>query len=259
MFPKSKPTLITLLLLLTIPLVVWAQFDFDVDSFFFEDFGIDSFIVLNGLDLVWTAETYTPHTYQGRTLPSPGSKVTIEAIVHTSGGDPRSLKYSWFLENVFQRNKSGYARDSFYFYVSQAPGNHHTVKLQIFNESRSFFEERTITIPIVKPELVIYPSNGNSYFFDRTGEISTILAGKKFSFIAKPYFFSIKKLTDLTFEWHFAEQEPVISSGYDANVLSLTISGKKDKEILENNLWVKARNGDDHRQEAFQIIKVWVY
>lgn len=257
MFPKPKLILIIAILLVSVPTFCVAQFDFE--GFFFEDFGIDSFIVLNGIDFAWSTDTYTPYEYQGRALASQGSKVTIEAIVHVSGGDPRNLKYSWFLENVFQRNKSGYGKDSFYFYATQRPGNYHIVRLQIFNESRSFFEERTIMIPMVKPELVIYPSNGNSYFSNRAGEMSAVLAEKKFSFIAKPYFFSIKKLTDLTFEWHFAGEKPIISSGYDANVLGLTISKKEDKEILEKDLWVNVSNKNEYRQEAFQIIKVRVY
>lgn len=256
---KVKTFLIIILILGLLPLVGLAQFDFDFDSVFFDDIDLDSYITLNGLELIWSADTYTPYNYQGRALPSPGSKVMVEAIVHVSGGDPDSLKYSWFLENIFQRGKSGYAKDSFYFYVSQKSGAYHTVKLQIFNESRSFFEEKIIQIPIVKPEIVVYASNGNSHFSERTNGTSMVLSGKKFSFIAKPYFYGVKKITDLTFEWHFAEQEPIISSAYDANVLGLTISGKEDEEILERELWVKVSNKSEYRQKAFQTIKVRIY
>jgi hypothetical protein len=256
---KIKIFLIIVLILSLLPLAGLAQFDFDFEGIFFDDFNVDPYIALNDLELVWSTNTYTPFEYQGRTLPCQGSKVTIEAIVKVTGGDPESLKYSWFLENVFQRGKSGYGKDSFSFYVGQRPGAYHTIKLQIFNESRSLFEERVIQIPIVRSEVVVYSSNGNSHFSERTNNVSVILAGKKFSFIAKPYFYSIKKLTDLNFEWRFAAQEPVISSAYDANVLDITIFGKEDEEILEKQLWVEVNNKSDYRQKASQLITVKIY
>ena len=129
--------------------------------------------------------------------------------------------------------------------VLQHPGAYHVIRAQAFNEDRSIFQEKSIKIPIVEPELVI-----NS---------STISPGREFSFVAKPYFFSIKKITDLEFEWHFPGQEPIISSDYDASVLDLTISGKDDLEILENNLWVSVKNKKEPRQKAFQTIKVLIY
>ncbi|MFZ5559573.1 MAG: hypothetical protein ACOZAL_02160 [Patescibacteria group bacterium] len=239
---------------IVIPLISLAQFDFNLDDLSNTD--IDSNITISSFDLIWSTDTYTPDGYQGRALPSPGSKVIVEAIIKTSGGDAKNLKYSWFLEDIFQKSKSGYGKDSFYFYVNQRPGASHIVKLQIFNEDRTVFEEKSIKIPVVEPEIVVYSSNGNSPFSDRATKISAILSNKKFSFIAKPYFFSIKKLTDLNFEWHFANKEVIAPSAYDANVLNITISGKQDQKILENDLWINVTNKSEPRQKAFQIIKV---
>jgi hypothetical protein len=222
-------------------------------------FDTNADVSIKSIDLIWTTDTYTPYGYQGRALPTEGSQVTIEALVETSGGKASSLKYSWFLDDVFQQGKSGYGKTSYYFYVNQKPGNFHKVKLQIFNEDRSVFQEKTIEIPIVSPEIVIYPSSGNSHFSDQASQVSTVLAGKEFSFIAKPYFFSIQRLTDLTFQWRFAGQEPIVSSEYDANVLDMTISGKEDKGTLEKDLWVDVTNKTETRQNATQSIKVQIY
>lgn len=254
---KTKLTLIIIALL--IPFIAWAQFDFNLDDFLFDDFDINSDITINEFDLIWSTDTYIPYEYQGRALPSPGSKVIVGAIVSVSNGEAGSLKYSWFLEDIFQRNKSGYGMDSFYFYVNQSPGAYQTVRLQIFNEERSVFKEKSIKIPVVEPELVIYPSNGTAYFSDRTSKISLVLVGKEFSFIARPYFFSIKKTTDLTFKWHLAGQEPIISSNYDANILGLTISKKEDKEVVESDLWVSVSNKKESRQKASQILRIKIY
>lgn len=192
------------------------------------------------IDLIWSTNTYVPYVYQGRTLPSQGSEITVEAIVNISG-----LYYSWFVDGIFQEDKSGYSKNVFSFLVLQRPDAYHVIKSQAFNDDRSIFQEKSIKIPIVEPELAI-----NS---------STISPGREFSFVAKPYFFSIKKLTDLEFEWHFSGQEPIISSAYDASVLDLTIAGKEDIEILENDLWVSVKNKIEPSQKAFQTIKVLIY
>ena len=216
-------------------------------------------IIVNKIDLVWSADTYTPFDYQGRNLPVQGSKVTVSAIVSASGGNAKDLKYSWFLEDIFQRTKSGYGKDSFYFYINQAPGIYPTIKLQIFNDDRTVFEEKSIQIPTTEPEVVIYPSNGNSHFSNQTSAISTVLAGEKFSFIAKPYFFSINKLTDLVFEWNLAGKEPIISSDYNASVLDLTISGKQGNGSAESEIRVNVKNSSDDSQKADQSIKINIY
>ncbi len=256
---KIKISLITVLILSLLPLVGFAQFDFDINDFLFDDTNAGSYINITKFDLNWSADTYTPYEYQGRALPSQGSKVFIEAVIEISGSDINDLKYSWFLDDIFQGTKSGYGKDGFYFYVNQRPGNYQTVRLQIFNEDRSIFEEKSVKIPIVVPELVIHFSNGNSYFSDQASKISLVSADKNSSFVAKPYFFSIKKLTDLEFEWHFADQEPVISSAYDASVLNLTIGEKEGKELSENSLWVSVKNKTEPRQTAYQTINIQIY
>lgn len=238
-----KKYLIVISILGLLPLMSFAQLDFNLDSLF-NNFDIASNITVHNVDLIWSADTYAPYQYQGRNLPSVSSKVVVEAIVNASG-DAKSLKYSWFLEDIFQRSKSGYAKDSFSFYVNQRPGSNHTVRLQVFNEDRSVFIEQEIKIPIVEPELII--------------DSKTISPGKEFSFIAKPYFFSINKLTDLTFEWFVPGQEAIISSDYDASVLDLNISGKENDEVLKSALRVSAQNNKDPRQKASQTINVLIY
>lgn len=250
---KIKIFLITILMFPLLSLVGFAQLDFD-------NFDIGPRITINSFELIWSTDAYTPYEYQGRALASQGSEVTVEAIVSAVNGNPDSLKYSWFLDNIFQRTKSGYGENSFHFYVLQYSGAHHIIKLQIFNEDRSVFEEKTIKIPVVEPEVIVYPSNGNGHFSDQSSKTSFVLAEKEFSFIAKPFFFSVKELTGLSFEWRFPGQEPIISSDYDANVLALTISGKEGfEEVLENNFRISVTNKADPRQKVSQRIKIQIY
>ena len=255
----NKIKIFIIIIFLLLPLISWAQFDF-LNEFLNQDNTSDSDteINLNSLSLFWSADTYTPFGYSGRTLPTRGSEVTVEALLSVSGSAPESLKYSWFVDDVFQESKSGYGRMSFNFRIRRFSGWTHKVSVQIFNESRSFFIERELIIPIVDPEVVIYSLNSTSHFSDEGSTTSIIPAGKKSSFIAKPYFFSINKLTDLSFEWRFGGYESTISSTYGANVLDLNINEKNDNKILEQTLSVDIKNKTNSFQQVLKTIKVQI-
>lgn len=254
---KTITTITTITTIITLlPLMGFAQLDFDINDYMndlLRTYNIESQkspespenIVITDFYLVWSANVYTPHDYQGRALPSIGSEVIVEAVVILSKGEISDLRYSWFIDTIFQEEKSGYGKSVFSFNVLQHSGGYHVIKAQVFNEDRTILIEKSVKIPIVEPELVI-----NS---------SIISPGKEYSFIAKPYFFSITKLTDLTFEWHFSGQEPIISSDYDASILDLTITGKQDNEFLEKELWVSVQNKKETRQKASQTIDVMIY
>jgi len=260
---KKKICFIIISVLILLPLTGIAE-EIDVNSILNELISGEQTsavpnITVGNFDLVWSVDTYTPFDYIGRKLPVMGSKVTVDAIVKVSGGSVKSLKYSWFLEDIFQQNKSGYGKTSFYFYVQQRSRAYHTVRLQVFNEDRTVFEEKSIQIPITEPELVVYPSNGNSYFLNQASKVSAVVSNQKFSFIAKPYFFSINKLTDLIFEWNVAGQNPIISSNYNASILDLNVTGKNNNQASEQNLWVSVKNSQTEEQNAFKSIKINIY
>lgn len=255
-----KKLLIIFSILILLPLIALAQTDieFNLENLFLNE-QTTSLVTIKDFNLVWSVDTYTPFNYEGRNLPSRGSEIKVEAIVNILSGNPYNLKFSWFLEGVFQRSKSGYGKDVFSFSAVQRSGSFHTIKLQIFNDDRSVFEEKSIQIPVVEPELIIYPSNGNSHFSNQMSKLSTVLSNKEFSFVAKPYFFSVKKLTDLTFKWNYPGKEPIISSDYNASVLRLNVSSNTLGEITENDLRVSATNTKDPRQSASQTIKLEIY
>ena len=272
---KKISSIITIWILLMAPLTVLAVDEFDgsgilddpsiLDSGMLEGNSLDYSlqneepINLNSIELLWSTDTYTPFDYQGRALPVKGSSITVSANLKISSGNLNSLKYSWFLDDVFQENESGYGKNVFKFRVRRSNGLSHNLLVKIFNDDRSFYIEKTLEIPITKPELIIYSSNGNSHFSNQASTISTVLADKKFSFIAKPYFFSIKKLTDLVFEWTLSGTNPIISSDYDASIFNLTISDKNVSETAESNLWVSVKNTLYENQKANGSMKINIY
>ena len=257
---KLFTTIIISLIILFIPLSSQGQGWDLMDDFFFEYDEPEIILKTGSLKLFWSANTYVPYGYKGRRLATYESKVTVDALLEIIGENPKSLKYSWFLDGVFQESKSGYGRDSFEFWVRKLEGDSHTVLLKVFNESRSFLTEESITIPIFAPELVIYSKKGDWINLPYSTAIkdSEIFAEEETSFLALPYFFDIKSLWDLEFRWTFAN-EVYKESSLTANIFGLKITNKKTGGSLEQILKVVATNIRRPGQGAEKAIKVNIY
>ncbi len=263
MLSKPFPILIICLLFLAIPLVLLGQFDnfWIMDESPINDSnGIESEITLKSLELRWSADTYVPFGYQGRALPTKESWVIVEADLKISGENPKNLKYSWFLDDVFQELKSGYGRDGFKFGVRRFNGASHTALLKVFNESRSFLVEKSITIPIVNPDLVIYRKENAQINLPYTAsaKIFDIVSNEESSFLALPYFFNIKSLEDLEFNWILGDKS-VKESSLIANIFGLKITNKEVGGMLEENLKVITTNKIYTDQKVQKTIKINIY
>ncbi len=189
-------------LLLFIPIIIGAQIDDSWMNMLNEQI-TEPQISLQTLELYWSADGYAPFGYGGRVLPTQESFVTVDIDLKISGGNPKSLKYSWFLDGIFQEAKSGFGKDGFKFGIRRTKGTSHTVLLKVFNESRSFLVEKTAIIPVVGPELVIYNKNNSqvSLAYNSSAKSFKVISNQESSFLALPYFFNIKSLKDLEFEW----------------------------------------------------------
>ncbi len=263
MFYKPFSIFITFLIFLglTIPLQMWGQ----IDDFWIMDEMLDNTITeeeiyLKTLELYWSADTYAPFGYQGRTLPTKGSLVTVNACLEVTGGDPKNLKYSWFLDDIFQETKSGYGRDKFQFGIRRLNNASHAVRLKVFNEDRSFFAEELITIPIARPEVVVYNKTETQINLPYTTSAANfnLTTNKESSFLALPYFFSIKTLEDLEFDWTFADKTYKESS-LTANVFGLKIINKEAKGAFEQTLKVVTTNKRYPEQRAQTTVELNIY
>ena len=257
-------TLIICLLFLSVPVsLLWGiEEDIEYDFWTIDDILDDTInntensekrIYLETIELYWSADTYVPFGYQGRKLPTKESWVFVEVYLEISGGNPKHLKYSWFLDDIFQESKSGYGRDSFKFGVRRLKSASHTVLLKVFNENRSFLVEKSITIPITNPELVLYSKESST-----SAKSFDIISDKETSFLALPYFFSIDSIKDLEFKWTFSDKS-VKESSLTANIFGLKIINKKVGGSLEETLKVIATNKRRDDQGAQKTIKVNIY
>lgn len=252
--------IIIICLLLSIPIILWGQIDdlWMLDDMFNEDVGAE--ITFKTLELYWSTDSYVPFGYQGRALPAKGSLVTVEADLKISGENPKNLKYSWFLDGFFQEIKSGYGRDSFKFTAQKFSGASHIVLVKVFNESRTFLEEKSITIPIIDPEMIVYSKETSQLNLPYTASTETfkVISGRETSFLALPYFFNIEALADLEFEWTLGDKS-VKDSSQMANIFGLKIINKKAEGSLEETFRVIATNKKQSDQRVQKIIKINIY
>lgn len=259
---KFSIFLIFFLLSLIIPFQTRAQIDIleMPDDTLFGNPNEEKGIELKSLELYWLTDAYTPFGYQGRTLPTKDSFVDVKADLKITGENPKNLKYSWFIDGNFQEAKSGYGKDSFHFGIRRQATMSHTVLLKVFNEDRSFSIEKSITVPITNPEVVIYAKNESQTILPYVSSAKSfrVISDKESSFLALPYFFNIKSLKDLEFNWILGEKS-VKESSLTANVFGLKIVNKQTSGFLKETLEIIAINKLWTNQKAIKNINLDIY
>ena len=243
-------------------LITKAQIGLETIDFMEERYSEESGenINLEYLDLYWSADTYTPFGYQGRALPTKGSLIKVEADIKIFNGKAYDLQYSWFLDNVFQESKSGYGKDGFNFRIRRNKGQFHSILVKIFNESRSFYVERSIDIPITSPEVIVCKKDKGITTppYISSSKTFNVISDKEMVFLALPYFFNINNLTDLEFKWELGKKS-VKESSFTANIFGLKIINKKVEGILEEELNLVTINKDWEDQKVINKINISIY
>ncbi len=78
------------------------------------------------------------------------------------------------------------------------------------------------------------------------------------SFLALPYFFSVKSLKDLEFEWSLGKKS-IKESSFTANIFGLKIINKETGGMLEETLKVFVTNKFSPTQKVGKNIKISIY
>lgn len=267
---KKIILILALTLIILLPIRVFAQDVIDIldqlinEGTMEEDFEAmnpspqDEDINLKSIDLVWSADSYVPYDYPGRALAPEGGFITVEAVLETEGGNQANLQYSWFVDDRFEEIKSGYGKKRFTFGVRRMANATHTVLVKIFNESNSFYIEKQITIPLIAPEIIVYTYGGNAHFSTLSRSNVIVSSDKKMSFIARPFFFSIKKMTDLIFDWRIANNK-ISATSANNSILDVKMKGKEDKKELDESLSLKVSNKSFVEQDAFKSVNLKIF
>ncbi len=180
-------------------------------------------------DLTWSAQNEAPADYEGRVLPSEGSKIvaSVLPIIFSPGTktqlNPNNLNYGWFLNNIFDSKNSGLGKTTYKFQLN----NPATLKVRITNTKNTIALEKSVNLFTVPPQVLVFlaDQNGRIVYKNALSNI-TGAPGQKLNFLARPYFFNLPPL-QLNWSW-FVNDKKIAGAPQNPLAASLEIP----KEIL---------------------------
>jgi hypothetical protein len=164
--------------------------------------------VVNDIQLLWEAKTYTPPLYAGRALLSPGAEATALVVpsVYTPTGtlyNPAALRYKWRVDADARVLAEGVGVTSVTVKSSQLykPIN---VSVDISDTNEVIIATKNINIPLVQPKILFYEDNrlsGTRYATALSGEYS--LSTSEATIVGEPFFMSAPRRDDtsLSYVW----------------------------------------------------------
>lgn len=141
------------------------------------------------VDLLWQGDTYTPPFYEGRSMWSNQSQVTIQAIPNGLG-NRASLNYRWTKDGVVLGLVSGVGKSSLTFSdgVFSKPQQ---IKVEIVGSDDVVRAESSIILSPTLPVLTVYEKNPlYGYMFHKEVDDTYKISGSEISFTAFPLFFT---------------------------------------------------------------------
>ena len=152
--------------------------------------------------LTWTTDTYVPLSYQGKALPSRGSNIEVVAQLDSLQLNPEELNFNWFINNHIEKEGSGINKQIFKFPISESISKNHIIRVEVTDLGNTMNISSSFALKAYEPEIVLLAKNSlsefsNQYQFSDDQEIE---------FTAQPYFFNIKDINELDYEWSFGKQ-----------------------------------------------------
>ena len=164
-------------------------------------FLIPDSVFAQSVDLLSQGDGYTPPFYQGRTLWSSQSRVTLRAIPQGLG-NPSNLNYKWTKNGTVLGSISGVGKSTLSF-MDSILSRSQNIKVEIIAGSGAVLAESSTTLNPTQPSLLVYENNPLYGFMLHRGVSGNYkLNSPEITFAAFPLFFSTNSRTDnLNYEW----------------------------------------------------------
>ncbi len=169
------------------------------------------------VSLVWATDTFVPGDYEGKAMPVVGSVVTMMALPDIRGEDPENLLYTWYV-NSESRVRSVANEQEFSFRVTKNV-SFMPVVVEVSNASGSVMVRRAVSIPVTRPMVLIHQGKKDSGL---SSDPVFVSPGGKINLYAKPFYFHIQSISNLSYEWRFISKR-VVGIPPDPNFLLLSI------------------------------------
>ena len=225
------------------------------------------------VDLLWEAiDSYVPTLYKGKALNAHDSGVLVQALpyfINSQGQqvNPKSLIYTWKVNNKPQQSKSGFGKDTFSF-AGPSLYRASEVSVDVESSDSDFRARRTINLSAQQPNILFYAQNpllGERLVQPVSGG-SIVLEEDEVVVRAEPFFFSdINNRQEVDYEWKVDGRDivtvgdrdiitlrrPEVGSGKSQISLEIKHIGKLLQFARESfTALFEDRAGDDARQNA---------
>ena len=196
--------------------------------------------------LTWTTDTYVPLNYQGKALPSRGSNIEVVAQLDSPLLNPNELNFNWFINHHIQKEGSGINKQIFRFNIGESVSKNKIIKVEISNLENTINISSSLSLKVYDPEIVLIAKKppfgfSSQYKFSDDQEIE---------FTAQPYFFDIKDINELDYQWSFGKQIAKQTNNENLNNFVLKI-GELVSSINQNlQVFVKNIKNPIQRTQA---------
>ncbi|OGD23531.1 hypothetical protein A2Z10_00560 [Candidatus Azambacteria bacterium RBG_16_47_10] len=192
------------------------------------------------VSLLWNTNTFVPADYEGKPLPSVGSRITVTAFPDIRGEAPEGLLYTWYLDAESQV-RNILAEQEFSFIASKNT-SFISVIVEVSNLSQSIMVSKAIVIPLAKPMVIISPPRSLSF-----------IPGGKAAINARPFYFHIASMHDLSYEWFFGGKSIM---GVPPNPNELTLIIPQDSKNGTQYLRIEARSNIILGENAYNNLEI---
>lgn len=183
-------------------------------------------IVPTYIDIILEAQTRVPGFYEGRALPSIGSRVNATVLVNDGSLLDGDYIYSWRLNG--QTLENGPIRGTNQVSFDTPRGSQSTIHVAVTDLNGTVLGRRAIYFQSVKPDIVFYEVNP-LYGQSHTAISNTlILIGTAATIVAEPYYLDIQTYNDPDInEWEInnVEQENTASNPYQITIQKVDEGG----------------------------------
>ena len=167
----------------------------------------------------WKADSFTPTWYQGKVLPTRGSRVSVSFELLNNGkvSNLSNTAVRWYVnDNLMKNENNSLGIKNYSFTVTDYPGNNIEVRIAIPDYNGQSLN-KIIQIPVNSPEVVV-----------ESPAFSLNNISKTAVFKANPFFFNVKTMKNLSFQWTANGQSTGNYAG--SNILNFNV----DPAIGEN-------------------------
>lgn len=147
----------------------------------------------------WKTNSYIPSEYEGRALPTYGSKITLFVTPLTPINE-NDFEYNWIVDLASVPENNGNPIVS--FSANKTGGGEHSVLLTVYDKkTRRSVKEAAVVIPIASPQSITYKEFSNGLTVPLNAE-NAITAGEQVNLTVKPFFFNkLPSFQSLNYQW----------------------------------------------------------